>query len=61
MSPSNFLKTTTGDAHLLPQGRTYPRRSRSINFCSFATTNDNKCTSNLMFLIIRRDNISFLI
>ena len=46
MSPSEFLKTIMGDANLLPPGGTCSRRSRSINFCSFATTNGNKGTGN---------------
>ena len=44
MSSSDFLKTSMGDAHLLPSEGTCSRRSYSINFCSFATTNGNKCT-----------------
>ena len=46
MSPSYFLKTTMGDAHLLPTVGTCSRRSCSINFHTFATTNGNKCTGN---------------
>ena len=42
MSPSDFLKTTTGDVHSLPPGRTYSRRSSYINFRCFATTNGNE-------------------
>ena len=44
MSPSDFLKTTMGDAHFLPPGVTCSRRSCSINFHCFATTNGSKCT-----------------
>ena len=54
MSPSDFLKTTMGDAHLLPIGGTCSRKSRSMNFRSFATTNGNKCTGNF-----RGSNIFF--
>ena len=46
MSPSDFLKITIGDAHVLPSEDTCSRRSSSINFRSFATTNGNKCTGN---------------
>ena len=46
MSPFVFLKTTMGDAHLLPPGGIYARRSCSINFHSFATAYGNKGTGN---------------
>ena len=46
MSPSDFLKTTMGDDHLLPPGGKCSRRSCPVNFHSFATTNGNKCTGN---------------
>ena len=46
MSPSDFLKTTMGDAHISPPGGTCSRRSCSIDFRSFATTNCNKYTDN---------------
>ena len=45
MSSSDFLKTTMGDAHSLPQGE-HVQEGLVLLICSFASTDGNKCTGN---------------